>query len=450
MSAKKVKQFTFIDLFAGIGGFHQAMAKLGGKCVFASELKEDLRELYKKNFGIDCAGDINEIDITKDIPNNFTMLCAGFPCQPFSKAGKQQGFDDDQNRGNLFWKIMEILNEKKPEYILLENVPNLKSHDNQNTYNVISKELSTLYEITDDIISPHYFKIPQHRTRIYIVGRLKKLGGLKDFEFPPYDTEAKCDINDIIEPNDTDYMTLKDQTKRHLEVWQDFLNILTDNKIPIPTFPIWAMEWGADYEYQGIAPFYQPEEKLKTYKGKFGKHVHGNSKDDYLQGLPIYAQTSKTEKNLNFPDWKKTYITQNRDFYKKYKKLLKPWITKLQEHGFENSHQKLEWNCSGDKNVKPILWDKIIQFRASGIRVKLPTYSPALVLTTTQIPIFPWVKTPNGEQGRYMTRKEAATLQGMKDLKYYPDTVAEAFRAFGNAVNVEVVKKIAEKLLEVK
>ena len=87
--------FTFIDLFAGIGGFHQAMIKLGGKCVFASELKEDLRELYKKNFGIECAGDINEIDITKDIPNGFNMLCAGFPCQPFSKTGKQQGFDDD-------------------------------------------------------------------------------------------------------------------------------------------------------------------------------------------------------------------------------------------------------------------------------------------------------------------------------------------------------------------
>ena len=147
MSAKKIEPFTFIDLFAGIGGFHQAMVKLGGKCVFASELKEDLRELYKKNFGIECAGDINDIDIKKEIPSNFNVLCAGFPCQPFSKAGKQQGFDDDQNRGNLFWKIMEILNEKKPEFILLENVPNLKSHEEGNTYQVISENLSKLYEI---------------------------------------------------------------------------------------------------------------------------------------------------------------------------------------------------------------------------------------------------------------------------------------------------------------
>ena len=450
MSAKKIEPFTFIDLFAGIGGFHQAMVKLGGKCVFASELKEDLRELYKKNFGIECAGDINDIDIKKEIPSNFNVLCAGFPCQPFSKAGKQQGFDDDQNRGNLFWKIMEILNEKKPEFILLENVPNLKSHEEGNTYQVISENLSKLYEIKDDIISPHYFGIPQHRTRIYIVGRLKKLGGLKDFEFPQYNKEADSNINDIIEPGDTDYMTLKDQTKRHLEVWQDFLDILTDHQIPIPTFPIWAMEWGADYSYEGIAPYYQQKKLLKDKHGKFGEKIHGNSKDDYLQCLPIYAQTNKTEKNRNFPDWKKTYIKQNRDFYTKYKKILDPWLKELKEPGFENSHQKLEWNCSGGKNVKPILWDKIIQFRASGIRVKLPTYSPALVLTTTQIPILPWVKTPNGEKGRYMTRKEAAKLQGMKDLKYYPETVAEAFRAFGNAVNVEVVQRIAEQLLEIK
>ena len=100
------------------------MQKLGGKCLFASELKEELRIHYKANFGIDCFGDINKVDIDKDIPKKFDMLCAGFPCQPFSKAGKQQGFNDEKDRGNLFWKIMEILRVKTPEYILLENVQN--------------------------------------------------------------------------------------------------------------------------------------------------------------------------------------------------------------------------------------------------------------------------------------------------------------------------------------
>jgi len=449
MSEDRQKRiFTFIDLFAGIGGFHLAMQKLGGKCVFASELKEDLQELYKKNFGMTCTGDINQVNINSEIPNNFDMLCAGFPCQPFSKAGKQQGFKDQKDRGNLFWTIMEILKAKKPEYILLENVPNLKSHDNGNTWAVIKEHLETLYDVKCDIISPHNFGIPQHRKRFYIVGRLKDKGGLKDFCFPPHDKKYECNIKTIIQENDTDYMTLRPQTRRHLEVWQNFLDLLTKNNIPIPSFPIWAMEWGADYEYTDIAPFYQDEEKLKKYHGKFGELAHGNCKDDYLQCLPIYAQTNKTEANHHFPDWKISYIKSNRMFYNKYRNILKPWIEQLKEDGFENSHQKLEWNCSSDKNVKPILWDKIIQFRASGIRVKLPTYSPALVLTTTQIPIFPWITTPNGEQGRYMTRKEAALLQKMDDLKSYPDTIAEAFRAFGNAVNVEVVRLIAASLLK--
>ena len=440
-------EFTFIDLFAGIGGFHLAMKELGGECVFASELRVDLRELYYKNFEIECSGDINKVDIVNDIPVH-DVLCAGFPCQPFSKAGKRQCFNDEKDRGNLFWRIMDILKEKKPEYILLENVQNLKTHDNGNTWAVIKENLEKLYDVESDILSPHNFGIPQHRKRIYIVGRLKEKGGLNGFSFPPIE-KKECNIKSIIDENDTDYMTLRPQTRRHLEVWQNFLNILTENQIPIPRFPIWTMEWGANYDYEGIAPYYQEDENLIGKLGKFGEPVEGHCKDDYLKCLPIYAQTSKTEKNYNFPDWKKSYISSNRNFYDKYKSILDLWLVQVKEQGFENSHQKFEWNCSIDKNAKPILHDKIIQFRPSGIRVKLPTYSPALVLTTTQIPLFPWINTPNNEIGRYMTRKEGAILQGMGNLKNYPDTVSEAFRAFGNAVNVEVVRCIAERLLEV-
>lgn len=239
------KKLTFIDLFAGLGGFHLALQKLGHKCVFASELMSELRDLYEINHNLKCAGDINNICI-KDIPKH-DILCAGFPCQPFSQAGSQQGFNDQKERGNLFYKIMEILEFHKPEFVFLENVPNLKSHDNGNTYKVIHDSLEKLYEIKDDIISPHYFGIPQHRTRIYIVGRLKTKGGLKGFNFHDHSIRPECNINDIITSDDTDYMTLRDTTRKHLEVWQEFLDLLDENNSQLPTFPIWAMEFGATY-----------------------------------------------------------------------------------------------------------------------------------------------------------------------------------------------------------
>jgi DNA (cytosine-5)-methyltransferase 1 len=434
-----VKELKFIDIFAGLGGFHLALRKLGHKCVFASELISELRDLYKKNHDMECMGDINEIDIQK-IPKH-DILCAGFPCQPFSQAGFQYGFDDERS-GNFFYKIMDILKCHKPEFIFLENVSNLKSHDNGNTYKVIYDSLKKLYETKEDIISPHYFGIPQHRTRIYIVGRLKSKGGLKNFQFPKHTERPECNINDIIVPKDTDYMTLRDVTRKHLDVWQEFLDLITENKAELPTFPIWAMEFGATYKYDGIAPCHQQIPELKDKKGAFGEKITGNSKDDFLQCLPIYSQTNKNETNKHFPDWKKQFIRQNREFYKKNKLWIDTWIHKVKD--FENSHQKFEWNCGNEE--LPIIKDKIVQFRPSGIRVKKPTFSPALVLTTTQIPIFPWIKTPKGEEGRYMTRKEAARLQCMEELKELPDTIAKAFRAFGNAVNVEVVKRIAEKL----
>ena len=400
----------FIDLFAGLGGFHIALADLGHKCVFASELNEELRELYEKNHKTKIEGDINDVDVNS-IPSH-DILCAGFPCQPFSKAGAQLGLTDPTN-GNLFYKIMEILKKHKPEYVFLENVANLKGHDEGNTWEVIKKELSKFYDVKEEILSPHHFGIPQHRSRIYIVGRLKSKGGLGEFEFPEKEEDENLSIQSIIIKDDKDFMTLRENTKNHLKVWQEFLDNLKPEEVP--RFPIWAMEFGADYPFEGKAPIKLRKADLENKKGTFGKKIKGNSLDDMLQCLPIYAQDGIKGEQKEFPDWKKYYIRANREFYNKHKNWLKDWLPKIQD--FENSHQKFEWNC-GDK-VPLIINDKIVQFRPSGIRVKMPTYPPALVLTTTQIPIFPWLN-------RYMTRKEAAKLQCMEGLNELPPTIAKA------------------------
>lgn len=442
--------FTFIDLFAGLGGFHFALNQLGGKCVFASEIKSDLRKLYEINFpNTPIEGDITSITIDNLPPHD--ILCAGFPCQPFSQAGKRQGFNDDKDRGNLFDYICDIVKARHPRYIVLENVSNLKGHDEGRTWATIRQKLQALnYEVADPVIlSPHQFGVPQHRRRIYIVCENREYGRLNGFTFPKPDNEI-CDIHSIIDETDKDYIPLKMETRKQLEVWQEFLYNTKKYNGTIPGFPIWAMEFGADYPIEK-APAYLSAEELRGRKGKLGKTIVGLDLDNCLEQLPVYAQTNKNE---IFPKWKINYIMQNREFYKKNKFWLDKWLKKVED--FDNSHLKLEWNCG--ENANPIIEDKIVQFRASGIRVKLPNYSPALNLVGTQIPIFPWVKLPDtisgnkkNQKGRYMTIREAAKLQGMDNISFGNDTFrlpqSRCFEALGNAVNVQVVCKIVSNLL---
>ena len=462
----KKKPYTFIDLFAGLGGFHLALQQLGCKCVFASELKEDLRKLYQLNFPeLDekyLKGDITMVDVN-DIPSH-DILCGGFPCQPFSQAGKRLGFQDE-GRGDLFFKICEIIQHHRPRYIFLENVSNLKGHDNGDTWRVIKRELEKLgyYVPEPEILSPHQFGIPQHRRRIYIVGLRKDLIDSKKpkpFEFPNEKKEKDCDITTIIDSSDTDIQPLALKTLQQLKVWQKFLTELKKRNRAIPRFPIWAMEFDADYEYEDIAPFKQTKKQLKGHKGKLGWVINGPSKEDCLRQLPIYAQTDTADK---FPEWKIRYIRQNREFWTENSDWLCTWIEHIKD--WDNSHQKLEWNCRGNNDGD--LKHKIIQFRASGIRVKLPTFSPALNLVGTQVPILPWIELPKEcipvysdeelEQygltqddirfGRYLSTKEAAALQGMGKLKFGHLSRTRIYEALGNAVNVDIVTIIAKKLL---
>lgn len=452
------KTLKFIDLFAGLGGFHLALTHLGLRkgdvnfeCVFASELKEDLRQLYHINFPeTPIHGDLTQFS-PKEIPAH-DILCAGFPCQPFSQAGNRKGFGDE-GRGNLFFNICDIIREHRPQYVFLENVSNLKGHDNGNTWNTIKLMLEELrYDVKAEILSPHSFGIAQHRRRIYIVCRNKDYGDLSYFNFPKPHRNIECDINRIIDVNDTDITPLKTDTKKQLALWQEFINYTVAAGDNIPQFPIWAMEFGATYDFKEIAPAFQTLSQLRGKRGKLGTIIRGKSIADCIASLPIYAQTNRSKV---FPKWKIRYIEQNRAFYEKHKSWLDNWLLKVKD--FENSHLKLEWNCGN--NVNPILNDKIIQFRASGIRVKLPTFSPALNLVGTQIPIFPWVKLPNNydingqsQFGRYMTTTEAAAIQGMRELicgykePNFPLSSTRIYEALGNAVNVTLVKHIAKNL----
>ena len=462
------KKLTFIDLFAGLGGFHIALENLGCKCVFASEIREDLRALYKINFPKTpiVEGDITKIDLRK-IPRH-DILCAGFPCQPFSLAGYRQGFDDKKGRGNLFdyiCSIIDIQGDNKPSFLLLENVSNLRGHDEPNTWKTIKAKLNQRgYDVYDDILSPHEYGFPQHRKRIYIVGVKKEIldqNFLSPFEFPTGGREAECDIKTIIDEMDENIQPLSLKTHYQLKVWQRFINETLRHQQHIPTFPIWALEFGATYKYKDIAPAFQQRKDLRGKRGKLGWLIDGPSKTDCLKQLPIYAQTSTDE---HFPDWKIRYISQNREFYTINERWLKGWMKRIEE--WDNSHQKLEWNCGSDDDG--LIKTKIVQFRASGIRVKLPTYSPALNLVGTQVPILPWIPLPKScvrkytreelsqygltrkdvQYGRYLSVKEAAALQGMENLNFDGLSNTRIYEALGNAVNTQVVEKIAQLLIQ--
>lgn len=449
----------FVDLFAGLGGFHLALSRLGHECVFASEIKPKLQKLYRQNFpGVHIEGDITKVDV-RSIPQH-DILCGGFPCQPFSFSGKKQGFEDEQGRGNLFDEICRVLSYHHPKYIFLENVSALPGHDGGRTWSIIKQKLKHLgYDIDGRVFSPHEFGVPQHRPRFYIVGMLRDengRSGMRKFHFPQPDEKLVCDVRTLVDPLDNDGLQpVRRALHPVFDAWQEFVYNVTERDGYMPSHCIFTMEFGADYEFEDTPPAFQTVERLRGRRGEYGKVLQGDTIEELVEGLPFYMQKMKYEDT--YPEFKKVLIRQNRALYERHKDWIDPWMKKIME--YPRTQRMLEWSTNQDWNFK----NHVIQLRPSGIRVRSLNYVPTITLCTTSTPILPWVGyPPNGavdkknrpyvpddfRWGRYISHSEAAKLQSMQELEYTGLSRLQKFQALGNAVNVDVVELIARRLLK--
>ena len=297
----------------------------------------------------------------------------------------------------MFFEIVRILKYHKTPYIILENVRNLASHDNGNTWNVIKNSLKKLdYIITEKpiIVSPHQFGVPQIRERVVILGVHKSIGIKKISVTVPKTNKNDIDFlsSNILEEGTVDkkYYISKHQEKV-LDCWDEFIHGIKERVLG---FPIWSFEFAKDYDYTAL-------------------------------------------KN---PKWKNNFIQRNRNLYENNKEFIDSWLKRWNYlEDFTPTEKKLEWQCGYDCES---IWDAIIQFRPSGIRVKRPNVFPSLV-AMVQIPIIGKVK-------RRLTPREAARLQSFPDSFICNKNDHQAYKQFGNAVNVKVIEYMAQQLFNQK
>lgn len=428
--------FRFVDLFAGVGGFHHALAApdFSGECVMASDIDEDCRRVYRSTWPDmppdRLLGDIRALTSTSNgsdrpveelaslVPDH-DVLAAGFPCQPFSKSGAQQGVLDS-TRGTLFFDILRIAQAKRPRFLILENVRNLAGPRHAHTWRTIVQSIRLLgYRISDEplVLSPHLLTRvengrPQVRERVFILAALAAPGDdlTRGPEVPRKPTLAwdphEWRIHDLLLNDehipDLHRYRLRDDEVAWLDAWQAFIQGIPDDELP--GFPIW----------------------VDAFK-------------------PVPSIPSGT------PPWKADFLRKNSAFYNRHRTFIRRWMRRSWRSGarytvadFPASRRKFEWQARVDQPTHRDrdLWKLTIHLRPSGIRVKPASYLPALV-AISQTSII-------GERRRRITPVEAARLQGLPDWIFARAGVddATAYRQAGNAVNVGVVKHAARALFQ--
>jgi DNA (cytosine-5)-methyltransferase 1 len=398
--------FRFVDLFAGIGGFHAALAAMGGECAYAVEIDPRAAEVYRLNWGIDPLGDItaDANDEGVRVPDH-DVLVAGFPCQPFSKSGAQRGMDEA--RGTLFWNIARVVQVRRPAVVLLENVRNLAGPRHRHELQVIVETMRELgYRVSDrpavfspHLLSPEHGGTPQVRERVFITAtrvddqrslEADPVAGTRPYgSWDPQSWDLQSDL-----PLDPDHdvvgCDLGVAERMWIDAWDEFVQLMRKERggRRLPGFPIWVDAW-------------VPESELAVPPGT--------------------------------PDWKANFLKKNAALYTAHSSLLDDWVLRrgVRTDAFPPSRRKLEWQAQDAES----LWDCVLHLRPSGIRAKRPTYLPALV-AITQTSII-------GPRARRISPREAARLQGLPDtFTFGSQPPAATYRQLGNGVNVGVVQHI--------
>lgn len=381
----------FVDLFCGIGGFHQALNRLGGTCVFACDIDEKCRQTYERNYGLKPAGDISAIDLNT-VPE-FDILCGGFPCQSFSNSGNKKGLDD--KRGKLFEYILQLATLRKPSFLFLENVKHIMKIDDGKVFShILSRIRETGYMVETMELSPHQLGVPQQRERVVFMcvrSDLYRLDISLKFDIPdvPINVDAVFETDTAI----TGKYRISKEDEAILTAWDEMVQVFQTGENMSPTILC--------NEFQRT---YLPDEFAKL------------------------------------PAWKQDYIVKNRPIYERYKPTWDGWLAKHRELLTRKEiYGKLEWQV-GKKVENDSIFHHFIQLRQSGIRVKKNKYFPTLV-AIVQTPIY-------AKERRYITPRECARLQSFPDTFILNENDHTAYKQFGNAVNVDVIHFVVSNTLK--